>query len=91
MPTPTPTPNPFQPRIAAIRAQMMALVQDAAAAYGQLRMHVHYGDNYWTVTVYPDGATKYENYAEENRGANAGRVEDLATWELVSLVSGLEG
>lgn len=90
MPKPTDTPAPFAHRVSAIRQQLMDLVRDAAKHYGQLRMHVHFGDNYWTVTVLSDGTTQYENYAEENRGKRSVQIEELTTWELVNMVASLE-
>lgn len=74
--------------ISAIRASMVAVVLQGAKERGEVRLHTHHADNHWAVTVFPHGATLYENYAEEARGTR-GTVEDLSRWELALLLEAL--
>lgn len=72
-------------KVSALEVAMRGVVREAAEKQGPLRLHTHYADNYWTVTVHGDGTTQYENYAEEARGPR-GKLEELSLWELASLL-----
>lgn len=74
--------------VRALKAQMQTLIRTAAAEQGPLKMRVSHADNYWTLTVLPDGTVLNEDYAEDARGARS-RLEDLAFWELAHLVDTL--
>lgn len=74
--------------VRALKEQMQALIRQAAAEKGRLQMRLQHADNYWTLTVLPDGTVLNEDYAEDARGARS-RLEDLAFWELAHLVDTL--
>lgn len=80
---------PLQQRIQAVATELRSIVLDGAAQRGTVRLHQSYADNYWTVTVYADGTTRYDNYAEEARGPR-GSVNDLTLWELATLAEELQ-
>ncbi len=76
-------------KVTALEVAMRSVVREAAEKQGPQRLHTHYADNYWTVTVHADGTTQYENYAEEARGPR-GKLEELSMWELAHLLQQVE-
>ncbi len=74
--------------VCSLKTQMQALVRQAATDLGSVKMRLQHADNYWTITVLPDGTVLNEDYAEDARGSRS-RLEDLAFWELAHLVDTL--
>lgn len=81
--------SPYRADIERLTQDMRALLLRAAQEQGGVRYHSHFADNYWTVTLKPDGSVLNQNYAEEARGPHS-LIEDLQLFELAGLVQSLQ-
>ena len=78
--------NPPTLGFEAIHGAMLRKVLELARAHGLVERRWTHADNYWSVTVYPDGKTAYADYAEDSRGPT-GTVAQLTMLELANLLS----